>query len=65
MEPIYTPKEVAAMLKVTEKSIMTWLRKRQLKGIRAGRLWRVRESDLQEFLERDVSRQETIQRASR
>jgi excisionase family DNA binding protein len=49
-EKVYTPEGAAAALMVSPKTIREWLRTGRLKGIKIGRLWRVRESDLVEFL---------------
>lgn len=52
MEDVYlTPDEAAKRLKVSPKSIRHWLRTNKLKGARTGRLWRIREDDLKQFLE--------------
>jgi excisionase family DNA binding protein len=47
---IFTPEEVAERLTVSIKTVKDWLRSGKLKGVKAGRLWRVRESDLESFL---------------
>jgi len=51
MEKLLTPEEVADRLAVSPKSIREWLRQGKLKGVRAGRLWRIRERDLEAFLD--------------
>ena len=50
VERLLTPEEVAKKLAVSVKSVRNWLRQGKLKGIKVGRLWRIRESDLEEFL---------------
>lgn len=50
MEKLLTPKEVADLLQVKPVTIMTYLRRGLLKGIKVGRLWRVRGADLEAFL---------------
>jgi excisionase family DNA binding protein len=50
METLYTVDEAAAALKVTPKTVREWLRTKRLKGVLAGRFWRIKESDLQAFL---------------
>ena len=50
VERLLTPEEVANKLAVSVKSVRNWLRQGKLKGIKVGRLWRIRESDLEEFL---------------
>jgi excisionase family DNA binding protein len=50
VEPLITPEDAAERLKVSKNTILDWLRSGQLKGVKAGRLWRLRERDLAEFL---------------
>lgn len=50
-EKVYTPEGAAEALMVSPKTIREWLRTGKLKGVKLGRLWRVRERDLQEFLQ--------------
>ncbi len=45
-----TPEEVAVRLKVAERTVYGWLRSGRLHGVKLGRLWRVREGDLDVFL---------------
>lgn len=52
---LLTPEEVAERLAVTPRSIRIWLRQGKLKGVRVGRLWRIRERDLEAFLEEEKS----------
>lgn len=42
--------DVAARLAVEASTIRKWLRDGQLVGVKMGRLWRVREADLEAFL---------------
>jgi excisionase family DNA binding protein len=46
MEKIYTPEMAAEMLHVSTLTLRKWLRSGQLTGIKVGRQWRIRESDL-------------------
>lgn len=48
---IYTPKEVAARLKMPLKTVLEYLRRGTLPGFRIGKHWRVRQVDLDGFLE--------------
>ena len=50
MEKLYTPEQVAEHLQVTPKTVRHWLQTKQLKGVMAGRFWRIQESDLKAFL---------------
>src|SRR5512132_2521481 len=50
VERLITPEDAADRLAVSKTTILDWLRSGQLKGVKAGRLWRLRERDLAEFL---------------
>ncbi len=50
VERLITPEDAADRLAVSKNTILDWLRSGQLKGVKAGRLWRLRERDLAEFL---------------
>jgi excisionase family DNA binding protein len=47
-----SPDDVARKLNVKPLTVRRWLKSDKLKGVRAGRLWRVRESELENFLQR-------------
>ena len=49
-ERLLTPDEAAAIVKVSAKTIREWLKQGSLKGIKTGRLWRIKESELRKFL---------------
>mgnify|MGYP001014333966 CR=1 FL=1 len=49
-EKFYTIKEVAELLKVSDGGVRKWLKTGKLKGIKLGRIWRIKKSDLEEFL---------------
>jgi excisionase family DNA binding protein len=46
-----TPEEVAAELQVTRRTVYEWLRSGRLRGLRAGRGWRIRPEDVEAFLQ--------------
>lgn len=50
MDILLAPEEAASRISVSPRSIREWLRKGKIKGVKAGRLWRIRESDLEKFL---------------
>jgi excisionase family DNA binding protein len=52
MNQVYTIAEVATHLKVSTRTVREWLRSGKLKGLKAGRLWRIREEELRAYLER-------------
>ncbi len=47
---IYTVKEVAEMLKLSEETIRRYLRSGKLKGITLGSSWRITQESLDQFL---------------
>jgi len=47
---LLTPEEVAAHTNVSTVTVGRWLREGKLKGLKAGRQWRIREEDLEKFL---------------
>ena len=46
---LYTPAEVARLLKVTSRTVQAWIRAGRLPARRYGRLYRVRAEDLAAF----------------
>jgi excisionase family DNA binding protein len=50
-ERMFTPKDVAERMLVSHYTVIEWLRKGWLKGHKYGRAWRVKESDLQAFID--------------
>jgi len=49
-ERFYTIKEVAELLKVSDGGVRKWLKTGKLKGIKLGRIWRIKKSDLEEYI---------------
>jgi excisionase family DNA binding protein len=49
-ERYLSPDDVARRLNVKPLTVRRWLKDGKLRGIKVGRLWRVRESDLEAFL---------------
>jgi excisionase family DNA binding protein len=49
-EKLLTPEQVAERLQVTVQTIYTWMRSGYLPSVKMGRLWRIRPSDLDEFI---------------
>lgn len=47
---LLTVEEAADRLAVAVRTIREWLRTGKLAGVKAGRLWRIREEDLEAFL---------------
>jgi len=49
-EKIYKIPEVAEMLRVKDYTVREWLRTGQIGGFKAGRVWRIRQADVDEFI---------------
>lgn len=49
-ETVYTVEQTAELLHLSQETVKRLLRSGRLGGIKIGRLWRVRESDLEAFL---------------
>lgn len=47
---LYTLKEVAELLKVTERTLLTYLKDKKLKGVKIGGKWRISEENLTNFV---------------
>ena len=51
VERLFDPSEVAAILRLNRYTVMDWLRAGKLRGVKVGsKLWRVKESDLEDFI---------------
>ncbi len=48
---VYTPKEVAEILKTSERTVQEMFRSRKLKGIKIGKSWRISDKALQSFID--------------
>ena len=59
MEALLTPEQVAKRLQLTPHTIYVWLRAGRLRGIKLGHLWRVKEEDLDAYLDRASSAPQT------
>jgi len=53
---LLTPDEVAEILSVRQPKVRQWLNNGTLRGWKAGRIWRVKEEDLMEFIEANMNR---------
>jgi excisionase family DNA binding protein len=50
-DKLLTPEQVAERLQLSQHTILEYLRSRRLRGVKLDRHWRVRETDLQAFIE--------------
>ena len=54
MEKLFTLKETAKILRVSERTIMRYLKSGKLKASKLGQ-WRIKESDLEKFLKENLN----------
>jgi len=54
MDKLLTLKETAKILRVSERTIMRYLKSGKLKASKAGQ-WRIKQSDLDEFLKENLN----------
>ncbi|OHW61240.1 helix-turn-helix domain protein [Andreesenia angusta] len=47
---VYTLKEVEPILKVTQRTLYNYIKSGKLKAVKIGKEWRVKHSDLEDFL---------------
>lgn len=62
-DQLLTPEEAAARLKISRLTFGDWLRSGKIKGVKVGRLWRVRESELEAFLRGGEGNVDTAEKA--
>lgn len=49
--PLLTPEEVADVLRLHHLTVLKFIKNQKLKAIKLGRVYRIREEDLQQFLQ--------------
>jgi len=61
MQAIYTLKETCEILKVQRSQVLRWIYSGKLRAFKlgGGRLWRIRERDLQRFIEGKPSKNQS------
>ena len=52
---IYTLEEVQTLLKVTQRTIYNYIKEGKLKAVKKGKYWRVKHTDLQDFIDRGTN----------
>lgn len=53
VEKIYTTEQVAQLLQIHPLTVLKYIRNKKLGGIKLGRIYRIRESDLEKFLDQE------------
>jgi len=58
MEPdfkLYSIEEITEILKVTQRTVYNYIKAGHLKAIKIGKYWRIKHTDLQDFLSRGTN----------
>lgn len=53
VDKIYTTEQVAQLLQIHHLTVLKYIREGKLGGVKLGRIYRIRESDLQKFLDQE------------
>ena len=53
VDQIYTTEQVAHILQIHHLTVLKYIKQGKLHGIKLGRIYRIRESDLQNFLNQE------------
>lgn len=55
---VYSLKEVEKILKVTQRTLYTYIQNGQLKATKIGKYWRVKHADMAEFIDKGTTAKE-------
>lgn len=55
MEQLYTLDQVAELLQVSRRTVLRFIERGELVGVKVGRAWRFTKEDLQDYLETQKS----------
>lgn len=50
IEKLYTPQEVAKELQINPQTLLRFIREKKIKAVKVGRAYRIKESDLEQYL---------------
>ena len=53
-DKLLTIQEVAEVLKIAQSTIRRWLNEGKMKGVKLGRQWRVKQSELDRIIEQGI-----------
>jgi len=56
MERLLTPQEAAKIMAISSRTVKEWLRRGELTGVKVKNLWRIKESDLEKFIQNGVQK---------
>ena len=62
---LLTPEEAAERLKVSPETIKKWCREGKLRGVKVSVLWRIRQEDLESFIQDQKRKHEQAWRDSK
>jgi len=50
-QPFLTPQEVSSLLQISVYTVRRWIKQGELPAYKVGRLWRIKNSDLEQWLD--------------
>ena len=50
MQKLYTPQEIAEILRINEQTVLRFIREGKIKAVKAGRAYRISERALEDYL---------------
>lgn len=53
---LYTVEEIKEILKVTQRTLYNYIKSGNLKAVKIGKYWRIKQADLEEFLEKGTNK---------
>jgi excisionase family DNA binding protein len=60
MQQYLTPEQVAERLSIEKTTVYSWLKQEKLSGVKLGKLWRIAESDVSDFIRKARSTTENF-----
>lgn len=57
MEKLYSISEVVELLQVTQRTVYNYIKTNQIKGTKIGAQWRIKESELQRFVDQGTEKE--------
>ena len=55
-----TADEIADELRIDQETVLRWLRRKELRGYKLGKIWRIYRADLEKFLEERSNRSNPV-----
>ncbi len=53
---LYTVEEVKDILKISQRTLYNYIKSGKITAVKIGKYWRIRQSDLQQFIEDNINK---------